>query len=96
MGKSVKINKKFEQLLISAERYALGRRTYIVSETVEYISTLSPLLSDWCLDILLCDLGEAFERDALGDGCDWFDWTRLVRVLTKEREKRGKEEKRSP
>lgn len=53
---TVPIGRKFESMLISAERYACGRRTYIVSDTVEYITSLLPKLSDWCISVFLEDM----------------------------------------
>ena len=91
MGKRIEINEMFELMLISAVRYAIGRRTYIVQDTVTYVCALSHYLSNWCLDILLRDLVEAFEKGNLGDNCDWQDWTRCVQVLAKERDKRAEE-----
>lgn len=41
----VPVTDRFEAMLIGAERYACGRRTYIVSETVNYIVSLLPHLS---------------------------------------------------
>ena len=38
----------YEHMLISALRYALGRRTYIVEITMEYIEAEIPKLSEQC------------------------------------------------
>ena len=48
----VPLDKDFESMLISAVRYAFGRRTYIVDSTTSYVGFLLPKLSDWCLSIL--------------------------------------------
>lgn len=39
---------EYEHMLISAVRYALGRRTYIVGLTVNYVIKELPRLSDSC------------------------------------------------
>ena len=48
----------YEQIVISAERYALGRMTYIVEITVNYIleEIENGKLSDNCLDIIAEDI----------------------------------------
>lgn len=48
----------YEQMIISAERYALGRMTYIVEITVNYIlqEIEEDKLSDSCLDIIREDI----------------------------------------
>lgn len=47
----------YEQIIISAERYALGRMTYIVEITVNYIleEIENDKLSDTCLSIIAKD-----------------------------------------
>ena len=48
----------YEQIIISAERYALGRMTYIVEITVNYIleEIENDKLSDTCLSIIAKDI----------------------------------------
>ena len=48
----------YEHIVISAERYALGRMTYIVETTVNYIlkEIEEDKLSDRCLDVIAEDL----------------------------------------
>lgn len=74
----VAIDQSFEEILISAERYACGRRTYVVKDTVSYILALLPHLSNWCIGVMQNDLKSEFglvERsgrtDMLGDDCDY-------------------------
>lgn len=38
--KTVEMDENFQEILVSAVRYALGRMTYIVGFTVDYISPL--------------------------------------------------------
>lgn len=82
---TIPLNTDTETMLISAVRYACGRRTYIVGMTVGYMIPLLPRLSDWCINIMERDISEQFainERTGgnliLGDECDVRDWTRLL------------------
>lgn len=67
----------YEHMIISAERYALGRMTYIVELTVNYIlqEIEDNKLSDRCLDIIRKDIKEA--RD-YGMVCDQQQWIKLL------------------
>ena len=67
----------YEQIIISAERYALGRMTYIVEITVNYIleEIENDKLSDRCLDIIAEDIRQ--ERN-LGMECDKKCWIKLL------------------
>lgn len=91
----IDLSQKLEHMLIGAERYACGRRTYIVSETVDYIIGLLPKLSDWCIGVMAQDMKEQFamaERcwrpDMLGDDCDYRDWERFRNALKQETKQR--------
>lgn len=67
----------YEQIIISAERYALGRMTYIVEITVNYIlqKIEDNKLSDRCLDIIAEDIRSA---KSLGMECDKVLWIKLL------------------
>lgn len=67
----------YEQIIISAERYALGRMTYIVEKTVNYIlqEIEDDKLSDRCLDIIAEDIRSA---KSLGMGRDVIRWLTLL------------------
>ena len=67
----------YEQIIISAERYALGRMTYIVEITVNYILEQIEFdkLSDRCLDIIAEDIRQAKD---LGMECDKKCWIKLL------------------
>lgn len=70
----------FEHILISALRYALGRRTYIVSITTQYIEREIPTLSEQCKAIMIEDIEHPFMGD-YGDDFDKKGWMRLLRKL---------------
>ena len=80
-----------EQMALSAIRYALGRRTYIVHDTVVWILHNWPKWGDEVKRLIKRDIEEEFTRDdkqraektnyrPLGDDCDREDWER-VRAL---------------
>ena len=68
----------YEHMLISAMRYALGRRTYIVGMTTEYIENELPKLADQCKDVMIKDIES--QRN-YGDECDREDWMQLLEKL---------------
>lgn len=67
----------YEHIVISATRYALGRMTYIVELTVNYIMQQidEDKLSDSCLSVILEDIKEAKN---LGMECDREQWLKLL------------------
>lgn len=88
--KSVPLDDDFQKMLVSAERYALGRMTYIVSLTVNYISPLIRSLDLKYINIMIDDITG---HSDLGYGMDMdkADWMRLLDRLCAEREKRNRE-----
>ena len=58
---------------ISAFRYALGRMTYIVGQTVDWLIESWPLLHERARTIIARDLRKEIERDDLAreEGWDW-------------------------
>lgn len=83
--KTVPIDDNFEQILISAERYACRRSTYIVEMTVEYITALLPRLEGSTLCIIQRDILTA---DSLGMEFDARAWYSLEQAIEKEQRKR--------
>ena len=67
----------YEQIIISAERYALGRKTYIVELTVNYIlqEIEEDKLSDRCLGTIRDEIKEAKDY---GMECDKKQWLKLL------------------
>lgn len=67
----------YEQMIVSAERYALGRMTYIVEITVNYIlqEIEDDKLSDACLKIISKDITSA---KSYGMECDKKLWLKLL------------------
>lgn len=94
-AKTLELTQKLELMLIGAERYACGRRTYIVSDTVGYLIAQMPKLSDWCLRVMDNDMGSIFgmaertgQKELLGDACDYSDWLKFYNALSVELRKR--------
>ena len=78
-----------EQMLISAVRYALGRQSYIVGVTCEFVRTVKPKLSQWCINILIRDIAEELDRyhdlgRPCGMECDDSSWCSLLEELRDE------------
>ena len=93
--KYVPLDRDFEQMLISAERYACGRMSYIVGTTVDYILSLLPHLSDWCISVMQNDMKSEFEMyerapdlKNLGMDCDYRQWVRFREAIDAEMERR--------
>ena len=70
----------YEQIIISAERYALGKMTYIVEITTNYISKeiRRGKLSKSCLKIIERDIEDAKH---LGMECDKQQWLKLLQLI---------------
>lgn len=73
----------YENILVSAVRYALGRHTYIVELTCRYIEGLIPTLSKQCKDIMAKDIEAELERTEIYP-MDAQKWTRLLIMLNRE------------
>lgn len=68
----------YELVVSSAVRYALGRRTYIVSAVCNYVKSHLDELSESCRRSIKRDIQGAY---SLGDECDERDWKELERIL---------------
>lgn len=67
---------------VSAVRYALGRRTYVVGETCAWLMRHWRGIDTRAQDIIVCDLDEALALDESGDQkigmeCDRHEWKKL-------------------
>lgn len=65
-------------MLIGAERYALGRRTYIVQWTCEFIRNNLHLLTEKDKGVMIRDIENAMDY---GDECDGSCWKALLSKL---------------
>lgn len=78
-----------EQMLISAVRYALGRQSYIVKDTCDFVRLHRFELSENCRRIIIRDIDEALAMyhnlgETCGMECDERQWMRLLEVLVDE------------
>ena len=55
---TIEIDKNFETILLCAVRYAIGRRTYIPSLVIDYITPLLPYLTDNTLRLIANEITE--------------------------------------
>ena len=91
----VAVDDHYELMLISAVRYALGRRTYIVEETARYVRGKLGMVQDATLVVMLRDIDERIAwsdshgGSGLGDECDRAEWMLLHRAIAEEIKKRG-------
>ena len=69
----------YEHIIISAVRYALSRRTYIVGTTVDYVIDILPELSKNCKEIIIRDIEQPL--GGYGDECDKVEWMHLLAKL---------------
>lgn len=84
----VKVNGEKDDLsamLVGAVRYALGRRTYIVDWTCEFITNNLHLLTEKDKQVMIRDI-KGQEKYGYGDECDKYDWLELLRILEEGKE----------
>ena len=79
-----------EHILISAVRYAVGRQSYIVGVTAEYVALKRKTLSSQCIDIIIRDVEEKIEfyhrmDRTCGMECDERQWQKLLEILREEK-----------
>lgn len=64
-------------MIFSAFRYALGRATYIVHMTTDFIKNNTDLLTENDMKLMIKEITEAEERDWLGWEMDKVEWLSL-------------------
>ena len=79
---------EFQQFIIYAERYAIGRMTYVPSEVNQIIRKYLPRISSNTLSVLIQDIELEADRDMLGMDFDKKMWLALLDTLRNEREER--------
>lgn len=68
-----------DQMMVSAIRYALGRRTYIVGMTVDEVIRVWPELDAATRSTIKRDVSHHITYNKLSMECDSIDWIRLIR-----------------
>ena len=80
----VEINTDFESILVCAVRYAIGRKSYMPSMVIDYITPLLPYLSYWILGLMAAEIIDHNYEGGLGDEkIDkpyWLDFLRKIRL----------------
>ena len=79
--KQIKINGKKSDIsafLLNAERYALGRQTYIVNWTCEFIGNNKHLLRESDKIVMIRDIKQC---EHYGWDCDKEEWMNLLKIL---------------
>lgn len=69
-----------EIIWVSAVKYALGRRSYVVGITSEYMIRRMDVMSPECKHIMIRDI-EKQEPFGYGDECDRIEWMKLLDKL---------------
>ena len=81
----LKLDYVLRDMVISALRYALGRRTYITAETSEFIVENKDIIDGRMKQVMLSDLEQYLERRNKGfitdDKCDYEVWVNLYNWL---------------
>ena len=81
---SVEIDKNFESILVCAVRYAIGRKTYMPSMVIDYITPLLPYLSYWMLGLMAAEIIDHNYEGGLGDEKidkpSWLEFLRKIRL----------------
>lgn len=103
--KMLPLDDLMEQMIISAERYALGRMTYTVGDTVGFILPLVPFITTHTLRVLEMDFQRAesenerrsdnfagMDFDIWGDEWDKKQWFNLWKAVKSELERRSENE----
>ena len=90
---TIEIDKNFESILVCAVRYAIGRKSYMPSMVIDYITPLLPYLSYWMLGLMAAEIIDHNCEGGLGD--DKIDrpyWLNFKRKILAEMERRGNED----
>lgn len=90
----INFNGKIEDIsmiLLSAERYALGRQTYIVQWTCEVIGGNTHLLTTKDLKVMIRDIENAGSYGADFDKKEWLELLDILKLILSKREARKDE-----
>lgn len=79
---TIPVDENLGEMLTWAVRYSLGRRTYAVSDTCNFVLPLIPYLDERTVCCMQRDIIER-KRLGYGDDCDETDWMKLKDALTK-------------
>lgn len=74
-------NDEFGDLMVCAFRYALGRRTYIVSTVADLIIKYKEKLDTNDIEVIARDIKRALETNNYGMEMDKVEWEKVLKVL---------------
>ena len=80
---TIEIDKNFESILVCAVRYAIGRKSYMPSMVIDYITPLLPYLSEDTLRLMANEITE-YESYGGGLGDEKIDkpyWEQFLRKI---------------
>ena len=81
---TVEINKDLEAILVCAVRYAIGRKSYMPSLVIDYITPLLPYLSYWTLGLMAAEIIDHNYKGGLGaekiDKPYWIDFLQRIEI----------------
>lgn len=84
MTESVEVPlRDFQMIMLSNFRYALGRQTYYVGVTVEYLIKWWDKMPTGYKEQIHNDIKHAIEHGMAGHDCDVAEWERLLELGTK-------------
>ena len=92
MTKTTITSKEFQQFIIYAERYAIGRTTYVPSEVNNIILKYLSFITNSTLGVLIQDIELEANREMLGMDFDKKMWLALLDTLKNERDRRESED----
>ena len=92
MTKTTITSKEFQQFIIYAERYAIGRTTYVPSEVNNIILKYLSFITNSTLGVLIQDIELEANREMLGMDFDKKMWLALLDTLKNERDRREPED----
>ena len=80
---TVEIDKNFETILLCAVRYAIGRKTYMPSLVIDYITPILPYLSDNILRLIADEIIEyrSYEGGLGDEKIDRPYWEQFLREI---------------
>lgn len=82
MTNMLDVNKsELETLLVCSVRYALGRRSYIVSDVCRIAGSYLPHISDQTLVVISRDIQSALSTGCAGDDVDHQSWEKLLSAV---------------
>lgn len=73
-------------MLVSAERYAIGRQTYIVNWTCTFIKNNLHLLTEKDVNVMIKDIESASDYGADFDKKDWMNLLDALKMNTKKKD----------